>query len=268
MSKACDEVDSAGGGWMAWKTTQSSRKARSKVESGVSSNNNRVAGPDTGSGVLDAVCRLPHEVGPCSAMLKRWYYDASSGRCVEFVYGGCKGNANNFGSRDDCEARCGVIKVESGVHPDGGEADTTALCHLPQDRGNCYALIQRWAFDANSSQCIQFTYSGCGGNANNFETKEACEGRCLASIAMPIPATGSGVLDAVCRLPHEVGPCRAMLKRWYYDASSGRCVEFVYGGCKGNANNFGSRDDCEARCGGPHDSHCEAIPYRMWINNS
>ncbi|KAL5112326.1 Histone acetyltransferase KAT5 [Taenia crassiceps] len=33
--------------------------------------------------------------------------------------------------------------------------------------------------DGSESECVQFTYGGCGGNANNFETKEACEERCL-----------------------------------------------------------------------------------------
>merc|ERR1712190_582212 len=53
-------------------------------------------------------CELPKVVGPCRAGFARYYYDASRGQCEHFVYGGCKGNANNFDTQADCEAKCGV----------------------------------------------------------------------------------------------------------------------------------------------------------------
>ena len=56
--------------------------------------------------------------------------------------------------------------------------------------------------------------------------------------------------DDTCKLPQVTGPCRGYIRRWSYDASKGSCVEFIYGGCGGNANNFESKDACEAKCGG------------------
>lgn len=44
------------------------------------------------------------------------------------------------------------------------------------------------------------------------------------------------------------GPCRAVMPRWYFDLSKGKCVRFIYGGCGGNRNNFESEDYCMAVC--------------------
>lgn len=44
------------------------------------------------------------------------------------------------------------------------------------------------------------------------------------------------------------GPCRAVMPRWYFDLSKGKCVRFIYGGCGGNRNNFESEDYCLAVC--------------------
>lgn len=38
--------------------------------------------------------------------------------------------------------------------------------------------------------------------------------------------------------------------RFYYDAQIGKCLEFLYGGCGGNLNNFLSLFDCEEFCQG------------------
>lgn len=51
-----------------------------------------------------------------------------------------------------------------------------------------------------------------------------------------------------CHLEKEVGPCRAQLPVWYYDAVEHLCKEFKYGGCQGNANRFGTKEQCHLTC--------------------
>ncbi|XP_027388347.1 amyloid-like protein 2 isoform X2 [Bos indicus x Bos taurus] len=53
---------------------------------------------------------------------------------------------------------------------------------------------------------------------------------------------------AVCSQEALTGPCRAVMPRWYFDLSKGKCVRFIYGGCGGNRNNFESEDYCMAVC--------------------
>ncbi|EPB74788.1 Kunitz/Bovine pancreatic trypsin inhibitor domain protein [Ancylostoma ceylanicum] len=35
-----------------------------------------------------------------------------------------------------------------------------------------------------------------------------------------------------------------------YDTTKGKCVQFMYGGCQGNKNNFESMENCEKECEG------------------
>jgi len=54
--------------------------------------------------------------------------------------------------------------------------------------------------------------------------------------------------DSVCDMKLVPGPCRAYLEKYFYNATSGNCEKFVYGGCKGNQNNFNSLLSCRIRC--------------------
>uniref|UniRef100_A0A452VML3 WAP domain-containing protein n=2 Tax=Ursus TaxID=9639 RepID=A0A452VML3_URSMA len=45
------------------------------------------------------VCTMPKEPGPCMAFFHRWWYDKEKNTCSSFIYGGCKGNNNNFQSK-------------------------------------------------------------------------------------------------------------------------------------------------------------------------
>ncbi|KYB26494.1 Papilin-like Protein [Tribolium castaneum] len=54
----------------------------------------------------------------------------------------------------------------------------------------------------------------------------------------------------ICQLPEVKGPCRALFWRWSYDPVTKTCHEFVFGGCKGNGNNFESYNDCMSVCAG------------------
>ncbi|XP_072014296.1 uncharacterized protein [Amphiura filiformis] len=52
------------------------------------------------------ICQQPLEIGPCDAYFASWGYDFQQRRCVQFVYGGCGGNQNNFDSQGECQRRC------------------------------------------------------------------------------------------------------------------------------------------------------------------
>ena len=52
------------------------------------------------------VCGLPVVVGPCEAAIPSWAFDARSGQCQSFTFGGCQGNGNRFSTLEACEARC------------------------------------------------------------------------------------------------------------------------------------------------------------------
>jgi len=60
------------------------------------------------------------------------------------------------------------------------------VCSLPNDSGiQCPARvlspISRFYFDSTTGSCRTFQFSQCGGNANNFDSLEQCEGFCLES---------------------------------------------------------------------------------------
>ncbi len=52
-------------------------------------------------------------------------------------------------------------------------------CSLEPEVGRCREFVRRWAFKPVVGECAEFVYGGCGGNANNFVNKEACEARCV-----------------------------------------------------------------------------------------
>lgn len=72
----------------------------------------------------------------------------------------------------------------------------------------------------------------------------------VANIPTAILSFGLDTVDAVCKMPQDTGPCRGSIRRWAYDTSKASCVEFTYGGCQGNANNFETQEACEAKCSG------------------
>ncbi|XP_030007163.1 kunitz-type protease inhibitor 2-like [Sphaeramia orbicularis] len=53
-----------------------------------------------------------------------------------------------------------------------------------------------------------------------------------------------------CKAELQVGPCRAAFQRWYFNSLTGRCQRFIYGGCKGNKNNYENEESCRSMCTG------------------
>ncbi|ALC38857.1 Acp24A4, partial [Drosophila busckii] len=42
----------------------------------------------------------------CLAYMPRFSYNAAKNECSKFIYGGCHGNNNKFGTKKQCEAMC------------------------------------------------------------------------------------------------------------------------------------------------------------------
>lgn len=128
--------------------------------------------PTTGELVeCDEKCSQPAaEPGYCRGFMTRYTYNATAQKCEEFIYGGCHGNDNNFRSMDECQREC---------------EQPAPVCQLPVKVGPCRASKQRWFFNMDTQACESFWYSGCGGNANNFATKEQCENRCPDVVLCP-----------------------------------------------------------------------------------
>ena len=64
--------------------------------------------------IFSESCNLPRVVGPCTASVPSWYHDAETGSCKSFIYGGCLGNNNRHGSREECEEMC-VVPEKTGT---------------------------------------------------------------------------------------------------------------------------------------------------------
>ncbi|GCC18882.1 hypothetical protein chiPu_0020918 [Chiloscyllium punctatum] len=124
-------------------------------------------------------CTAPKKVGSCRAAFPRWYFDTKSRHCHEFVYGGCKGNKNNFVSEQQCLAACAGLKEDvPEPHKLQSKTDDKEYCFAPAVTGRCRASFPRWFYNPASLMCERFVYGGCGGNKNNYPSEVECLARC------------------------------------------------------------------------------------------
>lgn len=197
-------------------------------------------------------CKLRPDPGPCRGRLPRYYFLPRTGKCLEFPWGGCGGNANNFVSTSQCQATCSrpttaqanPVSAAMQEHPHHIKERDSAACHMEPDAGPCDQRLTRWYF--SQGKCQRFQYGGCAGNRNNFGSIGACWRVCGAGGAVPLLGRGGE-----CQLPLEQGEdCgQQETERWWWDLRLRSCQPFLWTGCGGNANNFQSRKLCSKKCG-------------------
>ncbi|KAM8793989.1 kunitz-type protease inhibitor 2 [Eudromia elegans] len=175
-----------------------------------------------------------------------------------------------------------VAAAAIGADPDPGPLRVPERCLEPRAVGRCRGAVPRWWFNASAAACQPFVFGGCDANGNNFPTERRCRRSCApgdedgASNELPLPSrradagssgrrsepgNGSSSYAEACLAPRVTGPCRAAFPRWYYSADEAACRRFLYGGCRGNANNYARREECWRRCGhAPGDGAAPAFP--------
>lgn len=68
------------------------------------------------------------------------------------------------------------------------------------------------------------------------------------SFPICIPESEISVKLRVCQKPPRPGNCGARWVRWYFNTHIQKCSWFYYQGCRGNENNFKSKEMCEEEC--------------------
>lgn len=158
---------------------------------------------------------------PCALVDCAPGFRCEVGECVpidcvcDLVYAPvCGADGNTYGNA--CEAECrGVMIVDEGACDgcqDDRDCDPDEIC-LDWPQGDAAACV--WIGCDSDAQC---------------RPGERC------------------VIEDICRAPAVVGECDAAFPRWFHNAETGACEEFIWGGCGGNDNNFESQDECEAAC--------------------
>lgn len=51
-----------------------------------------------------------------------------------------------------------------------------------------------------------------------------------------------------CAMKVDDGPCKAMIRSYFFNILTHQCEEFIYGGCRGNENRFETLEECKTTC--------------------
>lgn len=101
------------------------------------------------------------------------------------------------------------------MKPQGQDA-----CGLPLVKGSCNQEKLYWGYNSQKYVCEQYTYGGCLGNNNKFETREICEQTCFYSEN-----------NDPCIQPLAVFPCnKPKEQRYFFNAVTNRCESFLFPG--------------------------------------
>ncbi|XP_060550278.1 kunitz-type protease inhibitor 4 [Pantherophis guttatus] len=115
------------------------------------------------SNQADESCsRFPTYHERCRFPKDHFFYNVTSKSCQRFRDYGCPMNVNSYRTLKKCQQFCSEIDV----------------CQMPPEKGDCDNKRHRWFYDPSTKDCKTFTFGGCGGNLNNFNTGRECRLRC------------------------------------------------------------------------------------------
>ncbi|XP_077076353.1 kunitz-type protease inhibitor 1b isoform X1 [Siphateles boraxobius] len=110
-------------------------------------------------------------------------FKCSNGCCVKNEFE-CDGQQQCSDGSDENNLNKSLSRLlEIGVNE-------KAHCTDPPLTGPCRASITHWYYDPLNKKCHKFTYGGCDGNENNFDTTDTCMSNCSGVTEKDVFARG------------------------------------------------------------------------------
>lgn len=129
----------------------------------------------------------------------------------------------------------------------------TPVCDGLQEVIRAECAVTEWT---DFSPCSVTCGQGVMMRTRSFLVPAAAQAHCSVSTIDKKPCTGErhdcsidpSEAEEVCTQEKVLGPCRGYFPRWYFDTQRQMCMQFTYGGCRGNRNNFEKYDECTRMC--------------------
>uniref|UniRef100_A0A0R3RG30 Kunitz/Bovine pancreatic trypsin inhibitor domain protein n=1 Tax=Elaeophora elaphi TaxID=1147741 RepID=A0A0R3RG30_9BILA len=207
-------------------------------------------------------CKLPLKVGKGTEQLQRWYFDRKQQMCRQFIYRGLHGNANNFITRESCQQNCQEMNpCGSGIpltdqrgrqifckSSGSDECPHDYFCHKGSSPLTMQCCPRQGKLSLQNKSNVKFKlnfFFGMFGIVLFLKSKQIIYFESeMESFVYLIRMEGKNP----CEQSLSIGYGGEKISRWFYDASSKKCLKFVYSGLGGNENNFLSRKSCEESC--------------------
>ncbi|XP_052028380.1 tissue factor pathway inhibitor 2 [Apodemus sylvaticus] len=119
------------------------------------------------------VCRLELRTYPCDKPHIQFFFNLNTMTCEPLGPGLCSNTMNVFSEEATCKDLCEPRR------------SIPSFCSSPKDEGLCSANVTRYYFNSRNKTCETFTYTGCGGNENNFYYLDACDRACIKGWKKP-----------------------------------------------------------------------------------
>lgn len=86
------------------------------------------------------------EPGPCTGYFNRWYFESRKMMCVPFIYGGCRGNRNNFLTSQECMEACQVVRDALKRNFNGNvNSNPSAVASNPGNNNPVDCMVSDWS---------------------------------------------------------------------------------------------------------------------------
>ncbi|XP_059151822.1 uncharacterized protein LOC131938024 isoform X2 [Physella acuta] len=205
-------------------------------------------------------CVLPVDFGvPCSGnanVKDRYYFDGQE--CKHFQFNGCGGNLNNFPSVSACQARCLSNKHTGSCPATPVKVRAKVLC---QDQcqldDNCH-ITDKCCQTTCGKRCVPTIVDSEVGKCPMGRPYGRCDTTTFCPSGLVCQRTGQE-LEGICCIdysnvdlclipPNLSDSCPNMTQRYFFNATSNKCQQFLSTGCLPDFNNFNTLEQCCLAC--------------------